>query len=237
MLFGYYSHEERTNVQKGLAWLMHTQFLTFLPGEIRKYLASGQIESSVGKTVHVMDPVTKEKLYYRTTEDGLHEVVRESLLAPDEKKEPVYEFTFVPVEGLLVSTLKTLNEIFTGKWDSELNKDRHNRAKLFLFNLLLSIMLKALWVILGMTGFDAVKASKENALLAQTIDLTSRVSQELNFFETVVAPIGNLGITGLDLLPQVSSVTMSLLGDTGYTLIDGARTLAPIIKDTHLFDN
>lgn len=237
MLFGYYSHEERTNTQKGLAWLMHTQFLTFLPGEIRKYLASGQYESSVGKTVHVIDPITKEKLYYRTTEEGLHEVVRESMLAPDEKTEPVYEFTYVPIEGLLVSTLKTVNEIFTGKWDSELNKDRHNRAKLFLFNFLLSIMLKALWGILAVAGVDARKAAKESALLAQTIDLTSRISQELNFFTSVISPIGNLGITGLDILPQVTSVTMSLLGDSGYTLMDGARTLAPIIKDTHLFDN
>ena len=83
MLYGYYSHEERSIIQKSIAWLLHTQFLTFLPGEIKKYFANGNLESSVGQVVHQTEPFTGKKLYYITNDVGLTEIVNEDELTQD----------------------------------------------------------------------------------------------------------------------------------------------------------
>ena len=222
MIFGYYSHEERTNTQKGLSWLLHTQFMTFMPGEIRKYLASGKHESSAGKVVHMIDPVTHEKLYYVTNEAGLDVMLRESEVNPQDRTKPVVQFTYVPLEGLLVSTLKTLNEIFTGKWDSELNRDRHNRAKLFLFNFLLGLLLKGLWGFLIALGIDAKNASKEYRVIADIMKLGPKIGQELDFFDTVASSLTSIGIVGLDIIPSMTSKVIGLSGALGNVLKEGA---------------
>ena len=109
MLYGYYSHEERTIIQKSIGWLLHTQFLTFLPAEIKKYFARGDIDSSVGRVVHMTEPFTGKKLYYITNDAGLTEVVNEDELTYDQKTRPVIEFVKTPIEGLLVSTAKTFS--------------------------------------------------------------------------------------------------------------------------------
>jgi hypothetical protein len=63
--------------------------MTFVPGEVRKYLASGKHESSAGKVVHMIDPVTHEKLYYVTNEEGLDVIEKESNINPAERTKPV----------------------------------------------------------------------------------------------------------------------------------------------------
>lgn len=232
MLFGYYSHEERTSVQKGLYWFLQTQFQTFLPGQWKYYFAPGNIDSSVGKTMHMVDPITKEGLYYKN-EEGLVKIVKESELALSERTNPVYQFVHEPVEGVCISTLKTLNEICSGKWDSENNKDRHRRAGLFLFNFLLSLMLKALWGILAYMGYDAYKTAKESAILAAAMDTSRRVDQELNFFNSTIEPISELGIKGIDILPSLVSTATKAAG-ANYSLMDAANDVWPVISDTHL---
>lgn len=91
-----------------------------MPGEIRKYLASGNFDSCVGKVQHLIDPITKKPLYYHKNAAGLTEKVTEDKLKAGEEREPVLEFVNTPIEGLLVSTIKTARDIWKGDFDRKL---------------------------------------------------------------------------------------------------------------------
>ena len=236
MFYGYYSHDERTNVQKSLGWLLHTQFLTFLPGEIRKYLASGNFESAVGKTVHQIDPVTKEKLYYKTVEGELTEIVKESELSPEDRSEPVYEFTYTPVEGLLVSTLKTVHDVIHRDFDPKEKPEQWNRTKLFLFNQLLAMLIAGIFMVLTWMGIDAKKEAKGHKMMQYAIDTTNRVVSEMNMLNTLVEPLGNIGIQGTDFMGQTVSSVASVMTNDNYEMLDAANSIFAQVKDLHLTD-
>jgi len=63
-------------MQKGLWWTMYTEFMTFLPAEIRRYLAIGT-ESSIIKTVHLKDPISGKLLYWKEVKDELGDTLQE----------------------------------------------------------------------------------------------------------------------------------------------------------------
>ena len=234
ILYGYYSHEERTIVQKGISWLLHTQFLTFLPAEVRKYVANGNFESCVGKTIHQIDPISKEKLYYKQNDEGLTELKQESELHPEERTDPVYEFTFSPVEGLLVSTLKTVHDVFAGDFNREEKPEQWNRTKLFLFNTLFALICQGLLGYLAYLGIDAHRSGQEYAAASIALDTINRVSSEMLVTNALIEPIFNLGIVGTDFLKSATSSVGSLLFNGDYGVIDLLNAQLPIIKDTHL---
>ena len=233
VLYGFYSLEERTNVQRGISWLLHTQFLTFLPGELRKYLATGNFASSVGKTVHLVDNVTGEKLYYKTMEDGVTKKVTEKELDSNDVKVPVIEFTFVPQEGLMVSFIKASKDILTRNIDKN-NPDRYRRAALFLHNTFLWLILHSLIVFLAYLGIDSSKSSQASALAQKGVDTMSRVAQEMNAFDTLFSPIASYGIAGYDAVKQGFGSVYSLITNDDYSALDAAESIFAGIKDMHL---
>lgn len=235
MLYGYYSHEERASMQKGISWLMHTQFLTFLPGEVRKYLASGNYDSCVGRTVHLIDPISKKKLYYVMNEAGFHEKVTEDKIKPGQEAEPVMEFVHTPVEGLLVSTIKTFADIKNGTFDKELKPEQWDRTKLFLFNILFA------WLINGIIGLwmfmsDGNNGGADEMAWAEleTIDLMKRVGQEFNGVENIISPVMGYGISGTAFIQRVTGSIARLVTSDSYTVMDAANSTLPIVKDLHV---
>lgn len=234
MMYGYYTHEERASVQKGISWLLHTQFLTFLPGEIRKYLASGNFDSCVGKVQHLIDPITKKPLYYHKNAAGLTEKVTEDKLSKGEEREPVLEFVNTPIEGILVSTIKTARDIWKGDFDRKLKPEQWDRTKLFLLYWLLAHILGGILLMLSSMGIDAKKSSEAGKATLMSLDLMRRVSSELNGIETLTSPIANYGIAGTDFVKQAMSSISSLVTSDSYTMLDAINANLPIVKDFHL---
>ncbi len=235
MLYGYFSHEERATMQKGISWLLHTQFLTFIPGEIRKYLASGNFDSCVGKTMHLIDPISKKKLYYVINEAGFHEKVTEDQIKPGQNAEPVIEFVKCPVEGLLVSFIKTFADIKNGTFDREANPEQWDRTKLFIFNMLFSqliALLLALWT--NLSDGNNGGADRMSSAELSTMYLLKKVGQEFNGVENILSPIMGYGIAGTQFIQRTVGAVASLVTSENYTLLDAANSMLPIVKDLRL---
>ena len=102
-------------MQKGLWWTMYTQFLTFLPAEIRKNFAIGT-ESSIYRTIHKKDGITGKPLYWKNAKPGeLHETTTEPIdKETGEHLAPVLEQVSDPYTGLVTSTVYTVGRICKG---------------------------------------------------------------------------------------------------------------------------
>lgn len=235
-LYGFYSSEERANFQKSLQWLLHTQFLTYLPAEIKRYFAKGDLETSVGAVIHQTNPFNGKKLYYHTNEVGLTEVVDEDELTYDERTNPVIEFVKTPQEGLIISTLKTLSQLVHGQ-KNEISLDQKRRTNLFFFNLLLWALLQALIVGIGVFAAKKAKSSKEAKLQMDTIAITKRilssVSQELNIIGELESALSSMGISGYDQTKQLMTFMFSKSSSSSREFIDYANKLG-FIKDFQL---
>jgi len=187
---------------------MYTNFLTFMPAEIRKYLAVG-IDSSVGSTVHLEDPISGKKLYYKyddkikltrkvvagengISENGIDTTTGEAL-------EPVLEWKANPIEGLAVSTAKTIHDVATGDIQHiRENPQQWENTKLFLFNLLFAAIVSAIIAAI-MENFSDLK---KNATVATTVDLFDRTARELNIYESLIKPVDQFGIIGTDFIQK-----------------------------------
>jgi hypothetical protein len=75
----------------------------------------------------------------------LTEIVSEDELTYDQKTRPVLEFTNTPVEGLLISTMKTMSQVWHGDREN-IPVEQLDRTKLFLFNMLLWALIHALFI-------------------------------------------------------------------------------------------
>lgn len=223
MLYGYYSHEERSIIQKSIAWLLHTQFLTFLPGEIKKYFASGNFESSVGRVVHATDPFSKKKLYYIQNDAGLTEIVDEDEITYDKKTQPVLEFTKTPIEGLVVSTLKTCSQVWHGDREN-ISEEQWNRTKLFIFNMLIWAIISALiagsTILLAKNRKATREEKKQMDATAAGVRILRSVSQELNVFGIMESSIAQLGITGYDGTKEILSATFNNITSSSRDWLD-----------------
>ena len=173
-------------------------------------------------------------MYYKQNEEGLTELKQESELHPEERTDPVYEFTFSPVEGLLVSTLKTIHDVFAGDFSREEKPEQWNRTKLFLFNTLFALICQGLLGYLAYLGIDARRSGQEYAAASTALDAINRVSSEMLVTNALIEPIFNLGIVGTDFLESATSSVGSLLFNGDYGIIDLLNAQLSIIRDTHL---
>ena len=186
MVYGYYSHDERATMQRDLWWTMYTQFLTFMPAEVRKYLANGT-ESSIINTVHEKDPVTKELLYWEEIEDPanptgpkLHKKTTSQYNDKHELNEPVLKDVYSAYEGLLVSTAKIVGQLCRGEFDQiRENPQRIRNAELFLFNTLFAALIAAIVAYLSNLGAKTMSVDI-------AADLLKKTGNELDFYHTVL---------------------------------------------------
>ena len=234
MVYGYYSHDERATMQKGMWWTMYTQFLTFMPAEVRKYLANGT-ESSIINTVHEKDPITGEALYWEEVDDPtnlegpkLHIKTTNQYNNKHEINEPVLKDVYSAYEGLLVSTAKIVGQLCRGDFASiKENPQRIRNAELFLFNTLFAALIAA--IVAYLSGLGAKSTS-----LDITADLLKKTGNELDFYHTVLQPIGGFGLVGTDFLQGTFSNVFKTISSENYSLYDLSKDTMSIVKDAHL---
>jgi hypothetical protein len=106
-------------MQKGWWWTLYTEFLTFLPAEIRRYFANGNVKTSIGKTVHQKDPISGKLMYWKSDKNvkGIDRKVVAGTNGVDENGidtstgqalPPVLAYSHNELEGLAVSTAKVV---------------------------------------------------------------------------------------------------------------------------------
>lgn len=228
LIYGYYSHQERASMQKGLWWFLYTQFLTFLPAEVRRNLAIGN-KSSIMKTIQEKDYITGKPLYWEEDETGL---MHKSENAFDKNGNPnrkVLTDLICPREGLFISTLWTVNKIL--RLDTDAIKNNPQRLKnttMWIFNHLLFALFAA--IIALIFGGDDSK-TKEVTMVEDTI---YRVSKELDMYHSVIQPLGDFGFVGQDILQGIFTNAFKGISSDNYSLWDAANDSFSVLSDMHL---
>lgn len=162
-------------------WHLYTQFLTFLPAEVRRNLAIGT-KSSIFKTVQEKDGITGKPLFWEADETGLLRKTENEYDKEGNPNRKVLTDLICPREGLFISTLWTLNKLF--RLDAKAIKQNPQRLKnstMWLFNhLLFALMCMILKTIFG-GGKD-----EDSRAVAMTEDTIYRVSKELDMYHSVI---------------------------------------------------
>lgn len=230
MIYGYYSHEERAIAQKKLWWHMHTIFSTYLPGEIKKYFAVGA-KSSIYKTIHEKDGITGKELYWEYDEEtGMTTKTENKINKKGEINQPVLVDINVPYVGLVTQTVKTLGQVFKRDFKGIIDdKEGLNKLILFFFNLLLGILGAKLIV-------EASGAKNDNPSTGAlvTADVIGKMGNELNFFQSVIAPIGDMGFVGTDFIQKTFKDGMRNISIEDGSLYDFVKSTFPLVKELHL---
>lgn len=230
LVYGYYSHQERSTMQKGLWWTMYTNFMTYLPSQVRKYLATGK-DSSIIKTIHKKDAITGKPLYWKPSVEGeLTEMTTDTVdKETGQLLRPVLETVSDPYQGLLLSTIKTVGQVCRGEFD-QIQKDpkQLKATELFLFNNLFAILIAA--IIMAITQSGTNKGIGVNI----TADILNKSAQELDMYHSIMQPVGNLGIVGTDFLNNVFTSSYRGIANDGYSMLDFANSNFAIVKDMHL---
>lgn len=239
--YAYYAHEERANVQKGWWWTMYTEFMTFLPAEIRKYFASGNVDSSIGKLTHQKDPISGKKLYWKEEPSGIKRKVvggetkgvsENGIDSTGKALEPVLEYDRHPLEGLAVSTAKTISQIVRGDWTSLKNNKRqiHN-TELFFFNLLFGVLVGLL--LKALISSDDVKSSSFKLAALSPIQ---KAANELNFVESLYSSVDSFNVVGVNVMQDIFADAFKTAGSEDYSLFDFANSTFGLVKDLHIND-
>lgn len=205
-----------------------------MPAEVRKYLANGT-ESSIINTVHEKDPITGEELYWEEVADPanpegpkLHVKTTNQYNDNHELNEPVLKDVYSAYEGLLVSTAKIVGQLCRGDFESiRENPQRVRNAELFLFNTLFAALIAS--IVAWLSGLGAKSTS-----LDITADLLKKTGNELDFYHTVLQPIGGFGIVGTDFLQGTFTNAFKTISSENYSLYDLSKDTMSIVKDAHL---
>lgn len=245
LIYGYYGHEERANMQKGWWWTMYTEFMTFLPAEIRRYFANGNTKTSIGKTVHQKDPISGKLMYWKpettgknidrkvvagtnnVSEDGIDQETGQAL-------RPVLAYEHNELEGLAVSTAKVVGQICRGDWKtlrSESNAQRIRNTELFFFNLLFGFLVAML-----IKHLISLGVGEDSPGAAAGLDLMNKVGTELNFIHTISGAVDSFGLVGMDFIQETLSSAAKTMSVDGYSIADFANNTFSIVKDTHLVE-
>lgn len=221
MLYGYYNHEEKTSFQTGTYSHLFMAFKTYLAGELKHYFALPNAKTSMGKVTHITDGIpTKEHpngspLYIQYDEVTDIEIyTTEQYDKSGKPNKPHYGWVASPQEGLVTSLLICIGDVFTekGRQDLRTNKRRRQNAELFLFRAILFGLFASLFALLLKGADDETAAG-----LSIAYDVAKKASNDLSFYHSVIAPIDDMGIVGVDYVTSLARGAMNTLtnGDKG----------------------
>ena len=69
------------------------------------------------------------------------------------------------------------------------------------------------------------KEAKGHKMMQYAIDTTNRVVSEMNMLNTLVEPLGNIGIQGTDFMGQTVSSVASMMTNDNYEMLDAANSI------------
>lgn len=219
MLYGYYNHEEKTSFQTGTYSQLFMAFKTYLAGEIKHYFALPNANTSRGKVAQLTDGIPTESnpngslLWEQVdAETGLVKIVTNQFNEDGSENAPHVGWVATPQEGLFVSAMKCLADIFTeeGRKDLRTNKFRRRQAELFLIRMLMASVFAALGVLIfGNTDKDDEHA--QAALYA--LDIAKKAGNDLSFYHSVIEPVDDMGFVGMDYLKGLGSSVLDIFTD------------------------
>lgn len=215
MLYGYYNHEEKTSFQTATYSHMFMAFKTYLAGELKHYFALPNAKTSMGKVAHITDGVPTNEhpegspvyIHYDPVLD-IETYTLDKFDANGNPNKPHYGWVASPQEGLVTSLLICIGDVFTekGRQDLRTNKRRRQNAELFLLRSILFGLFASLFAML-LKGADDDTAKS----LKIAYDVAKKASNDLSFYHSVIAPVDDMGIVGVDYVTSLARGAMETL--------------------------
>lgn len=104
------------------------------------------------------------------------------------------EYQYHPLEGLAVSTAKTLGQIVRRDWTSlKSNPQQIRNTELFFFNLLFGVLVGLLIKLL--MELDTVK---DSSILLSIADPMYKAARELNFVDNIANSVESFNLIGVN---------------------------------------
>ena len=228
LVYGYYHHQERATYQKGLWYNLQTAFLTFLPAEVRKGLATGR-ETSIFVTRQEKN-LEGKPLYWRKSKEG--ELTEKTTDNKDpetgEFLAPVMETVSDPYTGTIISTCKVIGLLCNKDYD-ELKRNPRlvKQMELMFFNMLFGIFIASIMALLASSGVKSVGTQV-------TADILKKTANELSFYHAVIEPVSDFNLVGVDFLNNTFSSAFKTITVDNYSLLDFANENFTLVKDLHL---
>ena len=153
--------------------------------------------------------------------------------------EPIYQWTGHPVEGLAISFLGTLHDIFSKDFKEKLKngnfeeKQRLANARVFLFNLLIAYFIAQLFA--WMWGGGDEENIPEELVPAYNL-MKDRVAQEFSPLGSVVQPILDLNIVGLNYAQDFAKDLSKVITRDDYSVLNVMYDNISAFKDTGYMD-
>lgn len=238
MLYGFYDHQEKTNFENGTWWQVMTSMLTYLPGEVHKYfMKKGQ--NSIGSYQHIRN-AEGQLLYY--DENG--NVTTEKKNQTGRFNRPVLEWTGDQVQGLAISTLSVLGKLLRGSFYAIKDQDlsviksitsyEFKSSLVCLFNILWGVLFAKLIIALWKLIFgDEEPTGELKTAYEWNLDLARRVGNDMSFYFSLVQPIDDFGIVGIDFVKQTTGDVIDLIGDGSPKKVEALMENISFLKDMH----
>lgn len=216
MLYGYYNHEEKTGFQAGTYAHLFMSFKTYLAGELKYYFALPGGKSSIGKIAHMTDGIPTEQYPNGTPLYRQWDEVSETFITTTDvfnkegqPNEPIYGWVGDTKEGLVTSLLMCIGDIFSeeGRKDLRENKARRRNAEIFLLRLLFQAIFGTILALLLTGGED----EDVDAMSGAAIKVGQKVANDLSFYHSIIEPVDDLGIVGVDYLTNLATTTVNVL--------------------------
>lgn len=219
MLYGYYNHEEKTSFQTGTYSQLFMAFKTYLAGELKYYFALPNGKTSVGKIAQITDGIPTEEHPEGSPLYIQHDDVTDLDIYTTEKydkngnaNDPYYGWTSNQIEGLITSTIICLGDIFTerGREDLRTNKRRRKNAEMFLLRMLIALLLGSLGILIKAKN-DSKEQKDAQKGLNLTLNVLNKVGNDLSFYHSVLEPVDDLGLVGVDYLEKLAKNTVTAM--------------------------
>lgn len=235
-ILGMYDHEEGEGHRHKTFSIYMRQFQTYMSGEVKKYFATGKVVSARGYE-RVKKDIDGNILYI----DGYDINGDPNYTTKNETGELRVGMEWVghPVEGLAVSFLGTIHDIFAGdfvdilKSDDIRVKQRLANSKVFLFNLMLAYFISMFlaWIWGGGNEEDI-----PTELAPAYIMMRDRVAQEFSPWQSIAEPILNLNIMGVNYMQDFASDALKIVTRDDYGMQHLLYENISAFKDTGLLD-
>lgn len=247
-VFGAYDHELSATFQHGQYAHFFVQFMTYMNGEFRKLFAVVDKDSNTNigrlvpkknkdglivKTDGTLDPNTNLEIEYTQADVDSGKITAEQFA----QMHNVMAWSGHPIEGIAVSMLKTVKDVFSGDFkkllesDDPMDKQQVANTKVFLFNLLIyGFFGSLLGVFLGLMGFD--NEEEMGYVLAKGHKmLSNNVAQEFSITQSILSPIADLGFIGVDKMEQLANDALSMVTKSDYNVMNFITENISTFKD------